>query len=192
MIPLDLSIQAARDALLPLAIFVAGLAVYSLFVFGFYRFLAKKDIFKLDLGRYKDDGVLKKFIAFVVFLFKNILMTPIIVLLWLLILVVLLVFLTKENTIGQILLTSIALISTIRITTYFSEDLARDLAKMLPFTLLGIVLINASYISIEQSIILLKQIPSQLNILVYYFLFALVLEFVLKIGRASFKQFRKK
>jgi len=33
----------------PLVIFVLGMVVYSIFIFKFYRFIAKKDVFELNL-----------------------------------------------------------------------------------------------------------------------------------------------
>ena len=43
----------------PLIFFVIGMAIYSLFVFKFYRFIARRDIFELHIERYKHKGLHK-------------------------------------------------------------------------------------------------------------------------------------
>ena len=46
----------AYDILRPLALFVVSIVIYGVFVFHFYRFLARKDIFQLDLSKYNESG----------------------------------------------------------------------------------------------------------------------------------------
>ncbi len=36
----------------PLALFIGGMAVYSIFIFSFYKFLSKKELFSLHLDKY--------------------------------------------------------------------------------------------------------------------------------------------
>jgi hypothetical protein len=90
-------------------------------------------------------------------------------------------FLGRDQAIESILTSSIALVSGIRVAAYYNEDLSRDLAKMLPFALLAIFLINRSYFEFEISLELLKSIPEYWTLLVYYFVFIVALEFVLRI-----------
>ena len=55
---INLNIADAYSALGPLALFAAGVAIYGILVFHFYRFLARKDILKLDLRNTIRPGVL--------------------------------------------------------------------------------------------------------------------------------------
>jgi len=55
---------------------------------------------------------------------------------WFMVLSLLMIMISKVPDLGQIFQISIALVSVIRITAYYNEDLSRDLAKMLPFALL--------------------------------------------------------
>ena len=87
-----------------------------------------------------------------------------------------------KSAANNILLVSIALVSTVRIAAYYNEDLSKDLAKMQPFALLGIFLIDISYFSFSASLEVIKQIPSFWKIMIYYLIFAIVLEFILRIG----------
>jgi len=54
------------------------------------------------------------------------------------------VFLSKEMPTGVIFLISITVIGGTRITSYYKEDLAKDLGKLLPFALLGVFLTISS------------------------------------------------
>ena len=79
----------------------------------------------------------------------------------------------RNQEIQNILLVSIAVVSAVRITSYYSEELSRDLAKMLPFAMLGIFLIDLSYFSYQGSLTVLRGIPPLWKILVYYLLFVI-------------------
>jgi hypothetical protein len=100
---------------------------------------------------------------------------------WFVILTVLLVFLAKDQPIDRILLVSIAVLSAIRITSYYNEDLSRDLAKMLLFALLGVFVIDLSYFSLPGSIGALQQAMTQWESVAYYLIFIIGLEFVLRL-----------
>jgi len=95
---------------------------------------------------------------------------------------VLLMFLAKSGNVANILLVSVALVAAVRATAYYNEDLSRDLAKMLPFALLGVFLVDISYFSFSNSIELVKQMPSFWKTMAYYLGFVIALEFVLRIG----------
>jgi len=80
------------------------------------------------------------------------------------------------------LLVSVAVVAVVRATAYYKEDLSKDLAKMLPFALLGIFLVDVSFFTITSSLDVLKQLPANINLLVYYLAFIIALEFVLRIA----------
>ena len=48
--PEGLDFTEAYDLLEPVVIYILGMALYALFIFKFYRFVASKDIFELLLG----------------------------------------------------------------------------------------------------------------------------------------------
>jgi hypothetical protein len=173
-------IGEAYDVLLPLGLFVIEIVVYSIFVFKFYRFLACRDIIKVDYSRYRNVGL--RFFRRLLYLLQNILFFPIIIFFWFAVLAIFLGFLGKNQSTENILLVSIALVSAVRVTSYYSEDLSKDLAKMMPFALLGIYLVDQSYFEVEVSLKLLTGIPEYWRLLVYYLLFIIALEFILRIA----------
>ena len=54
MFPNGLDINDAVDLLRPVTVYVLGMAVYALFVFKFYRFVASRDMFELNLSKYEE------------------------------------------------------------------------------------------------------------------------------------------
>jgi len=183
------SISEAYSVLKPLVLFVAGMVIYSIFIFKLYRFVARREIFKLNLQKYSESGLgwLKKLLSAVFYVIEYILLFPVFTFFWFIIFSVLLSFLAREQIVQNVLLVSIALVSSIRVAAYYNEDLSKDLAKMLPFALLGIFLVDISYFSFGNSLEIIKQIPSFWKIMVYYLIFAIILEFILRMSHGIFR-----
>jgi len=186
----ELNLTEAYNILKPLGILVVEIAIYSILVFKFYRFLASRDIIKVDFKRYKNVGL--RFIRWIGYLLQSVFLLPIIVFFWFAVLAIFLGFLGKNQTTESILLVSIALVSAVRVAAYYNEDLSRDLAKMLPFALLGIYLVDQSYFEFSVSLDLLTRVPEHWVLLVYYFAFLIILEFVLRILHNIISPMRKK
>jgi hypothetical protein len=177
------STNEAIIVLRPLLSFVAGMAVYAVFIFKFYRFLARKDIFALDLSRYEKARLrfIRSLLHMIFYVLKYLVIFPFLAFFWFAILTVLLSFLAKNQTSETVLLISIAVVSAVRITSYYDEDLSRDLAKILPFALLGVFLVDFSYFALPATIEILRETLGEWHTMVYYLLFVIVLEFVLRV-----------
>lgn len=179
----NFSAAEAQAVSVPLALYILALAIYAIFIFKFYLFLAKKDVFKLDLDKYSQSAHagIKKFFSTLLYLFKYLFLFPVVVFLWFAFLGLLLVFLSRSGNVEQVLLIAISLVGAIRVCAYFSEDLSRDLSKMLPFALLGVFIVDATYFELSESIAALYSLPQHWKLLTYYFLFIIALEFTLRI-----------
>ena len=183
----SLSLAEGWLVLEPLVIFIVGMFIYSVFVFKFYKFISRKDIFRISKGGQK--STLKRIGYALEYLF----LFPIIAFFWFIVISFILAALSQVLTIGNIFMLSMAVMATIRLCAYYNEDLSRDIAKLIPFALLAIFLLEIGTISINAPIQVLRQIPSVGNTLVYYFIFIVVLEFVLRLifhGRGK-KEFSK-
>lgn len=169
-------------SLKPLLFFIAGIVIYSIFVFKFYRFVGRRDIFNLNLGQYntKEPGFFRVIFGSFLYVLEYVLLFPIFVFFWFLIFVLLLAFLSKTANVETILLIAMALIASIRITSYFSQDLSKDLAKMIPFALLGVFLVDIYFYSLDASMTILKSIPEYWQTILFYFVFVIVMEFILR------------
>ncbi|MCB9359552.1 hypothetical protein H6503_06490 [Candidatus Woesearchaeota archaeon] len=189
-----ISIEEAFIVLKPLAIFIMGMVIYSVFIFHFYRYLARKDIIRLDLERYNTASLswLKKFISVIFYIIKYILLVPLIIFFWFGILTLFLSFLSKESVVSHILLVSMAVIGATRIAAYYNEALSTDLAKMLPFALLGVYIVDVSFFSFSDSLLLMYQMPGQVEMMAYYLIFVIVLEFFLRVAYSLLRLVVKK
>lgn len=180
--PNGLAINDAWDLLWPLAVYIAGLGVYAIFVFKFYRFVASRDMFELDVSRYQESRLrwVRAFLHVVFYLGKYILLFPIIAFFWFAVLTLILTFLSKDQTFADVLLVAMAVVGSIRVTAYYNEDLSKDLAKILPFAVLGIFLVDASFFTVSASLDVLKEADDNRENVLYYLAFLIVLEFALR------------
>ncbi len=179
---LGFSIEEAQTVIQPLVLFVAGIVIYSIFIFKFYRFIASRDIFKLNLRQYSESfmGFLGNILSGIFYVIEYLLLFPLFAFLWSSFLAVVLMALSRAE-VGTTLMISIALVAAIRVTAYYNEELSKDLAKMIPFALLGVFLIDMSYFSFEIFIVKIKTIPLLGQQLLYYLGFVIVVELILRI-----------
>jgi len=167
----------------PLFFIAVTITFYSLFVWFFYRFLAKRDVIKLNLQEYNvyKKALLIKICAGLFYLIEFVVIAPIVIFFWFAILTIFLILLAKELEVGTIMLICAALISAIRITSYFNENLSKDLAKLVPFTLLGVAILTPGFLSMETSISRMADIPFFFINAIYYLLFIVGLELILRL-----------
>jgi len=92
------------------------------------------------------------------------------------------IFLTDSENIASTLTTAFAIIIAIRITAYYTEELSKDVAKMLPFAILGIFLIDPEYFTIESAVDKINLLPQFVNIMAQYILLIILVEWVLRIA----------
>jgi len=174
--------SAETNLLFVLAFFTAIIVIYSIFVFNFYRFLAKKNIIELNLNQYNQysNPTAVKFFAILFFVVEYIILLPILTFFWFTILSILTLVLAKGLEVKTILLISAALVASVRATAYVNEDLAKDLAKMLPFTLLAIAITTAGFFDISALISRISDIPSIFSHIPYYLLFIVAIELIMR------------
>lgn len=169
-----LSVQKGILALQPMVLFVITMVLYSIFVYSFYKFISRRDIFRISSGAHS--GARRVLVGLeYIFLF------PVIAFVWFFVIAVLLSMLSEVITIGNVFLVSMSTLITIRLTAHYHEDLSRDIAKLIPFTLLAVFLLDISKISLAVSFTIWQQIPDVMSTLIYYFIFIVILELLLKL-----------
>ncbi|MDG1524786.1 MAG: hypothetical protein P8Q90_01775 [Candidatus Thalassarchaeaceae archaeon] len=143
ILPDDL--ESFTEQVLPVFAAIVGIVIYSTFVFKFYRFLAKKDLIDADFSQYSEGftGFMKRLVDGVLLILQNILFAPFLISFWVLILAVILTLLSGGDDLYWNVLVATSVVGAVRVISYFSEDLARDVAKMLPFAVLGVFLVDA-------------------------------------------------
>ena len=164
-------LEGNLSVFLPIIYLAISIAIYSILVWHFYRFIARKDCFKISTGNHP------RLIGFV----KYFLIYPFVAILFFTGFSLILTFLINNGEMVAILSTSFAVIVAIRAVTYYSEDLSKDVAKMLPFALLAIVLINPSTFVVEDVVAKVQSLPEFFTVAVKFILFIMVIEWVLRI-----------
>lgn len=166
-----------------LLLYTIFIVVYAVFIWKFYKFLSSKDIINLNLMQYNysKHPILEKFFAIVLYTIEYLIILPFLVLFWFAILSIFLLLLSESESVNQILIISTAIIAAIRITSYISEDLSKDLAKILPFTVLGLFIINSDLFNLERLLGRILEIPSLFTNIFMFIIFIFVIEFVLRI-----------
>lgn len=193
MIPeLNLNFTDAYSALRPLALFAAGVAVYGILVFHFYRFLARKDILKLDLSKHNRSRrpLLRKIISVIFYILESLMLFPILIFFWFLVMAGLLFLMNSDRSIESILLAAMGVVAAIRVSSYYNATLATDVAKILPLALLGIMLIDSSLIGLSESTEGIREAAVQWETMIYYLIGVVVLEFALRMVSAAWGLFR--
>ncbi len=169
-----------------LLILVLLIVLYSIFIWKFYRFIATKNFLGLNLNKHNksQNPFFTKLLAGALYFLEYIIILPFLIFFWFSIFTLFLIILTTTEEISQILIISATIVAAIRMTAYYKEDLAKDLAKFLPFTLLAIAVLNPNTFSeaqyIERIISHFSQIPNFFNQIGYYLLFIISLEIILR------------
>jgi len=182
---LDITTLLTGEAnlMLTLIFFTAVIVLYSVFVFYFYRFLAKKNIIELNLNQYNQysNPFTIKLFAAISYIIEYIIILPILTFFWFAILSILILLLSKGLEISTILLISAALVASVRVTAHVSEDLSKDLAKMLPFTLLAIAITTSGFFDINALFSRIQEIPSLFSNIPYYLIFIVAIELIMRV-----------
>ena len=194
---ITIDLAEALAILGPLALIIGGITVYGVFVFNFYRFLARKDIFTLDLQKHNQAKrpALRKTISVIFYTFKCLMLYPVFVFFWFLVMAVLLYFLSRNQSIDVVMLIAMGVVGAIRICSYYKEALSTDISKILPFALLGIMLIDNSVIRLVESTESVREVALQWETLIsmaYYLGFVVSLELLLRMTSGAFVYFKNR
>ncbi len=165
--------------------------IYAVFIWKFYRWIATKNLLELNLNKYNKSQhpTTSKMIAGVFYLLEYIVILPFLIFFWFLIFTVFLLVLTENLPVSNLLIISATIIAAIRMTAYYNEDLSKDLAKLVPFTLLGVSIINPNFFDVGRIISQISEIPQFITHIVFYLIFIVALEIVLRIFDFAFSIF---
>ena len=187
--PNGLVLEDALQLLWPVLAVVLGMTVYAVFVFHFYRFVAARDMFQLNLSRSDEarGSLLGDLFRLVWWVVRFVFLYPAFAFFWLAVLTLVLAFLSEDRSLSNILLIAMATVSAIRVAAYYNEDLARDLSKMLPFAVLSFFIVSADSLDAIGSLAALSEVSEHLETIFYYLIFLVALELVLRFLFVIFK-----
>ena len=156
-----------------------GMVVYGIFIWNFYRFLARREMIPLPLTKYQTDG--KKITSIFGYIIKYVFIFPLVVLVWFVVYSTFLFFMAPDLPRDIVFLVVISLVVTVRISAYYKEDLAKDFAKLIPFALLGIFLTSNIFFTTEQLLDRLDDFIPFIGKIIGFVVYAIFVEAILRI-----------
>jgi len=164
-----------------LTVNVIALAIAMLIVWYMYRKIAKRDMFSIPDKYYGGGlvGSVKKLFSIIMYFIKYGLLFPIYSFLMFALLSISIFFLSTGMPVVTILYVSIVIISVVRLLAYINEDASQELAKMLPFALILLILTNPN-ITQQYRFPDVVELKDAFTSIWQYFIFLIGLEFILR------------
>lgn len=154
-------------------------AIFIMWYF-YHKQLSRKDLF--DIPKIDSNSKFVSFINRLVYFSKYIVVFPLYSFIWFLIFSFLLVLIAKSRPIGEIMFFGIVIVSVTRIAAYVSSKLAEDMAKLLPWALIIVFLIDPQSITIGSVQISFNSFVQEIPKVAKYLLFIAFVEWSLRIG----------
>jgi len=117
-------------------LFVIGIAIYALFVWNFYRFISKRDVFPkvfYKLSRQESASKARLVIGAATY----IILFPIVIFIWFIVLAFFVYLIGEDMPLAIAIFVSMSIIAVVRILSYYREDAAKEIAKMIPYAILA-------------------------------------------------------
>ena len=166
--------------------------IYAIFIWKFYQSISTKNLIELNLNQYNKAAhpLFSKILAVIFYVIEYIIIFPILIFIWFSIFTLFLILLTENLPIESLLLISATVIAAIRLTSYYKKKLSEDLAKLIPFTLLAISLVNPKFFSIERIFNQFRELSLIFSDIIIYLVFIIVLEGILRLVDFIFSSLR--
>jgi len=182
----SLSFDGGAGILIPAALFAGSVAFFGFVIFNLHRHMSLHNVLGIDLsGLRKRGGLLFWCLYLLAYVALYGAVFPFVAYLWFCVLVVLLAFLYNTKGPDELLLIAMAVLTAVRVTAYYDESLSRDIAKILPYGLLGIFLVNLGQFDYRESIELVKAAAAEREQAFYYWLFIAGQELALRVTQPA-------
>jgi len=161
-----------------LALLILLTFLYVLFVWKLYDIISTKNF----LGKYFDNlartnnSVSSKLVYFI----EYIIISPFIIFFWFIAFAIFVLLLTNIQEITTILIIVTIIVATIRMTAYVNKELSKEIAKILPFTLLAIAISTLNFFNIERIFERIGEISSIFSSMWFYLLLIFLIEVILR------------
>jgi hypothetical protein len=174
------------EHVIPLAAYIGAIVVFSVFIFTFYKFFARKEMFELNLTQYNlsRHPFLSTVYHVFLYLLEYAIIFPLVTFAWFLLISISIGIVTENVNPERVFFISMAVAGAVRMTSYYHQNLSEDLAKTLPMALLGVFIVQSDVMSYQNSLDVIKALPVYIPMLLYYLAFVVLLEFSLRITHA--------
>lgn len=165
-----------------LLLITVSIALYAFLLYKFYHFVAKRDLFSVKrIQAFEQHSLLSGLWDLIQGIIHYGGIFPIFVFIWFASFSILLSFMAKNLPAEQVLFVSVAFVSAIRITSYYTEDLSKDLAKLIPLALLAVALIEPNFFSIQLFEQKAREVATFIPLTLSFLVFIVLLEWALRI-----------
>lgn len=178
---------AAGSTIYDLGLYIAGMVGYAIFVWNFYRFIARREIIPIDYDKYDTRGRLSP-VRIGAYVGAHVLLFPLIIFVWFFVYSMFMFILAKDMPMGVVLLIAISVIGATRVTSYYKEDLAKDVGKLLPFALLAVFLTSSAFytdstnfFSLDDFEEKLKEFPFFISRIIEFVIIVVIIETLLRV-----------
>lgn len=170
-----------------LAFLILLTLLYTFFIWKLYQFMAAKNF----LGKYFDklEQLENSISAKLIYFFEYIIISPFLIFFWFIIFSIFLLLLTDIEDVTLILIIATVIISATRMASYINNDLAKEIAKLLPFTLLAIAITNPNFLNVERVLGRVAEIPSIFDFMWLYLLLIFLIEIIMRFFEFLFSFF---
>ncbi len=174
-----------------IVLLVVLVVIFCIFIWKIYTIISKKNLFELNLRQYNKAShpILEKFLNIVLYFVEYIIIFPFFVFFWFLAFTFFLILLTKGLDVPTVLMVSAIIIIAIRATAYYKEGLSRELAKLLPFTLLAVAMTEKGFFNFEEIFGRFSQLPLFFDSILGYLAIIILLEIILRVFDFIFSLF---
>jgi len=165
-----------------IALLVVLVTVFCIFIWNVYHIISKKNVFELNLKQYNKAShpILEKFLSALLYFVEYILIFPFFLIFWFIVFTFFLILLTKGLDVPTVLMVSTVIIIAIRATAYYRENLSKELAKLLPFTLLAVAMTEKGFFNFEEIFGRFAQLPSLFENILGYLAIIIFIEIMLR------------
>ena len=164
---------------------------FAFFIWKFYHFLARKNIFGLNLNQYtgERDFFFVRVLRGFFYLLEYIILLPFVIFFWFSVLSIFIILVTNME-VENILMISAVIVVVTRMAAYAKKgELAKEIAKLIPFMLLTTAIVQPNFFEIQRVLSQFSTIPLLLEKAIAYFVFIVILEIILRLFDFIFSLF---
>ena len=162
------------------AVMALGIVAYAAVLGMFWRALSCRNIFEID-WRKVGPGKIAHEVETVKFALEYIIVFPLATFAWFVVLALFLFFMSKTATMADMMLISISLVAATRVCSYYDQEIAGDIAKVIPISLLGVFLSEPTTFSAPIVAERLSDMVGIMDIALPYLAMLMGLEIVLRV-----------
>ncbi len=165
-----------------IALIALLITLFFIFVYKLYHIICKKNLIELNLRQYNTSSHsgFKKFMGTILYFIEYLIIFPIFVTIWFTIFVIFVMLLAKALDLATVLTVSTIIIIVIRTTAYFKESLSKEIAKLLPFTMLVVAISEKEFFNFERVFSRASEIPLFFENILVYILIIVAIEIILR------------